>query len=1127
MMKPNFKQIIKRVGSPHVFTLIFLLSTMLFIPGPLPAQTYGNIWTNGNLSSSLVLRDVVWSGSRFIAVGDDGMVFTSSSGSSWTRESVPLGASDHLFGVGHNSAGTIVAVGRDQLILYSINNGDSWTLAHGRVTNAYDIYKVAYGNGKFVAVDEAGGIWISVDGKTGWTKYNSGLPMRCITFANGYFMAGTGSGNGAIVRSATANSGSWEAVGTLGMPVRDIEYGNGKWLAVGRNIATSSSAGGTDWVIRIKLADYNFVDQLFSACANAPGSFIAVGEHGLMLNSSDGVTWRQGDSKSLRFLFSLAYGNTANAVAAVGNGGPRGLPPEQEQLQLYSTHYSRSGGTPAPVLVPKPVISTITVVAPNGGEQWLVGKQYPIQWVTQGTVASVNIDFSSDGKKTWTRLSSNYANRGLINWTIPDTVSTNCFVRVTGSEGTPTDTSNTAFAIVRTINTKTINVTSPNGGESWVPGERHDITWSTTGNVENINIDFSSDGKATWTRLTTNFANVGSIAWKIPTTISSNCYVRVSDTSGSPADTSNLAFSITRAPAGSITVKSPNGGEKWEGSSSHNITWSSTGTVGNVKIIYTTNNGSSWKFVTSSTANNGLYKWTVPEAPCSKCLVKIIAISDSTIADTSDSVFTVTSGKPPMIQVLWDRYNFAYPIGGAAGTSPQTMAIGNSGGKTLNWSATANESWIHLDKTTGTGEAVVNIAVDPVGLPVGDYSGTISVSAPGAANSPQNVSVNLKVKNAEEDEMPLGDMATPASGSTVYGSIPITGWALDDVEIKSVKLYYNQDSYIGDMLFIEGARPDVAAAYSNYPLYRRAGWGYLMLTNSLPDGAYSLYAVATDSSGKTTTFGPKNITIANARSAKPFGNIDTPGQNGTASGTDYMNWGWALTKLPHTIPKDGSTIQVWVDSNFMGTLDGYNGSNAAIKSLFPGLKNSNGPTGFYRLDTTQFTNGVHLISWTVIDDGGHKEGVGSRYFYIYNPGNNVIPSSLGDEINAPQAEVYNSLTGVRVKKDYEQDISALAVQETEIYPDEEGRVFEQIAELQSIEIQLDGENGISSGYLEVDGKLEPLPIGSSLDPINGVFRWQPGPGFVGDYKLSFFGKDDSGLPVKKKVHLRIVPLFSE
>ena len=63
-----------------------------------------------------------------------------------------------------------------------------------------------------------------------------------------------------------------------------------------------------------------------------------------------------------------------------------------------------------------------------------------------------------------------------------------------------------------------------------------------------------------------------------------------------------------------VQVLSPNGGEKLDGGSSHNITWTSTGTIANVNIDYSTNSGGSWTSVVAGTANDGSYAWTVPNA---------------------------------------------------------------------------------------------------------------------------------------------------------------------------------------------------------------------------------------------------------------------------------------------------------------------------------------------------------------------------------------------------------------------------------------------------------------------------------------------------------------------------------
>jgi YVTN family beta-propeller protein len=99
-----------------------------------------------------------------------------------------------------------------------------------------------------------------------------------------------------------------------------------------------------------------------------------------------------------------------------------------------------------------------------------------------------------------------------------------------------------------------------------------------------------------------------------------------------------LHFALLPPP--SIKVTSPNGGETWEVGSQHAITWTSGGSVGNVKILYSTNNGGAWTEIISSTANNGSYNWTVPDAPSSNCLVKV-AETDDNPSDVSDAVFTI------------------------------------------------------------------------------------------------------------------------------------------------------------------------------------------------------------------------------------------------------------------------------------------------------------------------------------------------------------------------------------------------------------------------------------------------------------------------------------------------------
>jgi hypothetical protein len=61
------------------------------------------------------------------------------------------------------------------------------------------------------------------------------------------------------------------------------------------------------------------------------------------------------------------------------------------------------------------------------------------------------------------------------------------------------------------------------------------------------------------------------------------------------------------------------------------------------------------------------------------------------------------------------------------------------------------------------------------------------------------------------------------------------------------------------------------------------------------------------------------------------------------------------------------------------------------------------------------------------------------------------------------------------------------------------------------------------GYLEVNNRLEPLPVGSILDMKRGIFYWQPGPGFIGEYRFVFIEKEQNTDISRKNIVVKIVP----
>lgn len=116
------------------------------------------------------------------------------------------------------------------------------------------------------------------------------------------------------------------------------------------------------------------------------------------------------------------------------------------------------------------------------------------------------------------------------------------FIRDDGASYVPRDNLPDCFF----IGPPQIRVTSPNGGETWVVGETHDITWVCENFYgENVNIEFSTDGGANWTPVIDNTPNDGVHPWLIPDATSEQCKVKVLDAEdGDPYDESDDIFSI-------------------------------------------------------------------------------------------------------------------------------------------------------------------------------------------------------------------------------------------------------------------------------------------------------------------------------------------------------------------------------------------------------------------------------------------------------------------------------------------------------------------------------------------------------------------------------------------------------
>jgi hypothetical protein len=96
---------------------------------------------------------------------------------------------------------------------------------------------------------------------------------------------------------------------------------------------------------------------------------------------------------------------------------------------------------------------TVTVLTPNGGELWFCGTVYPVAWQSQDNIGidSLNIRLSLDAGATYPVLVAHIGgNDSAFDWTVPDTTSAQCLIRITGydvSGNTDTDVSDSLFTI--------------------------------------------------------------------------------------------------------------------------------------------------------------------------------------------------------------------------------------------------------------------------------------------------------------------------------------------------------------------------------------------------------------------------------------------------------------------------------------------------------------------------------------------------------------------------------------------------------------------------------------------------------------------------------------------------------
>lgn len=413
------------------------------------------------------------------------------------------------------------------------------------------------------------------------------------------------------------------------------------------------------------------------------------------------------------------------------------------------------------------VSNALSVIVPNGGEEWVEGVFHRIEW-TANNFDNVRIEYSTNNGSNWILISASHpANTGFFNWQVPSTATLQARVRVLDvlNQLNINDISDQVFAIhtlapqkyfggeadgadVNVNQPPSITVTAPVGGEFWFEGQQVQITWTNV-NVNTVNIDISSNNGSTWTQIGAGQpAVLGQFTWTVTGFAAQNSVrVRVSDSSNpgtfgmSTAGHTIPFYSASKNLGGSadghamnvnqanrLLVVSPNGGERFAENSLQQIQWVAND-IGNVRLEYSTNNGTNWILVNANQPGNlGLFSWLMPMNPTTQARVRISDIlNQSTVFDISDNTFVIAGETP-------EKHHGGSFDGFSVGINQPTSitVLAPNGGEVWYEEQTVNITWnsvnvtdVDIQISTNNGSSWTTIASNQPGV-LGSYVWTVT-----------------------------------------------------------------------------------------------------------------------------------------------------------------------------------------------------------------------------------------------------------------------------------------------------------------------------------------------------------------------------------------------------------------
>lgn len=264
--------------------------------------------------------DITWNGSQYLAVGDSGIILTSTDGVTWVSQT--SGTTEALDDINWNGS-QYLAVGEQGTILTS-SDGVTWVSQISGTTQ--DLFGINWNGSQYVVVGLFESVLTSPDGVT-WTKRASGtdtVVLTSVTWNGSQYVAvgGDAANNGVIFTSLDSVTWINQAFGLSTFVLNSVIWNDNQYVVVGDEGIILTSSDGVTWVsrtlgtLRPYLEDvvWNGNQYVVVGYGSFPSAAVAT-----ILTSPDGVTWM---SQTLEATVSLNAVNwNGSQHVAVGDAG--------------------------------------------------------------------------------------------------------------------------------------------------------------------------------------------------------------------------------------------------------------------------------------------------------------------------------------------------------------------------------------------------------------------------------------------------------------------------------------------------------------------------------------------------------------------------------------------------------------------------------------------------------------------------------------------------------------------------------------------------------------------------------------------------------------------------------------